>query len=197
MTDKPTLAPCEKHRPGPAARQAARLGGKIPSLDTRRLQLRAPRIYDFKAYAKIMESDRSILMGGPFTRAEAWAEFTGYSALWLLHGHGLWTIDAQTTPSAGFVLLGYEYEDPEAELGIFLTEEAEGHGYAEEAMIAARDYAFDALKWDSVASFVDPDNDRCIRLMEKLGAARDSELEATLSSDGHTYAYRHSAKGAS
>ncbi|MGH1415564.1 MAG: GNAT family N-acetyltransferase [Pelagimonas sp.] len=196
MTDKPTLAPCEKHRPGPAARQAARLGGKIPSLDTRRLQLRAPRIYDFKAYAKIMESDRSIPMGGPFTRAEAWADFTGYSALWLLHGHGLWTIDAQTTPSAGFVLLGYEYEDPEAELGVFLSEDAEGQGYAEEAMIAARDYAFNDLKWDSIASFVDPDNERCITLMERLSAIRDTDVEAKISDDGHTLVYRHTPQGA-
>ncbi|WP_299935692.1 GNAT family N-acetyltransferase [uncultured Pelagimonas sp.] len=196
MSDKPILAPCEKHRPGPAARQAARLGGKIPSLDTRRLQIRAPRIYDFKAYAKIMESDRSILMGGPFSRKEAWAEFTSYSALWMLHGHGLWTIDAQTTPSAGFILLGYEYDDPEPELGIFLSDDAEGQGIAEEAMIAVRDYAFEALKWDSVASFVDQDNDRCIKLMERLNATRDTEAEATISDDGHTLVYRHSAKGA-
>lgn len=196
MNDMSTIAPCEKHRPGPAARQAARLGGKIPSLDTRRLQLRAPRIYDFKAYAKIMESDRSIPMGGPFNRAEAWADFTGYTALWMLHGHGLWAVDAQTTPSAGFVLLGYAYKDPEAQLGVFLASDAEGHGFAEEAMIAARDYAFDTLKWDSVASFVDPDNLRCIRLMEKLGAARDAQAENTVSDDGHTLVFRHSAQGA-
>lgn len=196
MTDMPDVAPCEKHRPGPAARQAARLGGKVPSLDTRRLQLRAPRIYDFKAYAKIMESDRSISMGGPFTRSEAWADFTGYTALWMLHGHGLWTVDAQTTPSAGFVLLGYAYSDPEAELGVFMTTDAEGQGFAEEAMIAARDYAFDALKWDNVASFVDADNIRCIRLMEKLGATRDTHAENTASDDGHTLVYRHFAQGA-
>jgi RimJ/RimL family protein N-acetyltransferase len=184
----PQTAPCERHYPGPAARQAARLGGRIPALDTRRLQLRAPRIYDFKAFAKILESDRAILMGGPFNRAEAWAEFTNYTACWMLHGHGLWTIDAQTTPSAGFVLLGFEYDDPEPELGIFLTEGAEGQGYAEEAMIAARDYAFDSLNWDSVASFVDPENDRCISLMNRLGATRDLEAEPE---DGETYGFRH------
>lgn len=192
-TPKTAAAPCEQHRPGPAARQAARLGGKIPSLDTRRLQIRAPRIYDFKSYAKILESDRAILMGGPFSRAEAWAEFTSYAALWMLHGHGLWTIDAQTTPSAGFVLLGYEYADPEPELGILLSEDAEGQGIAEEAMIAVRDYAFEALKWDSVASFVDPDNDRCIRLMTRLGASRDAGAEAKICDDGHTLVFRHTA----
>ena len=44
-------APCERHRPGPAARAAARLGGRLPVLDPRRLQLRAPRY--------LIEGDRS------------------------------------------------------------------------------------------------------------------------------------------
>ncbi|WP_430523011.1 GNAT family N-acetyltransferase [Ponticoccus litoralis] len=65
------IAPCEIHRPGPAARTAARLGGRLPVLDTRRLQLRGPRIYDFDSYAEILCSDRAGYMGGPMTRAEA------------------------------------------------------------------------------------------------------------------------------
>ncbi|MDA7423617.1 GNAT family N-acetyltransferase [Thalassococcus lentus] len=187
-------APCEKHRPGPAARIAARLGGKVTSIDTKRLQLRAPRIYDFNAFAEIMCSDRAVYMDGPLTRKEAWAEFTGYTALWLLHGHGLWTIDAQTTPSAGFVSLGYEYDDPEAELGVFLTAAVEGQGYAEEAMRAALDHAFKELKWDSVVSYVDHENTRCIRLMERLGAARDITAEKALDED--VLVYRHLSEGA-
>ncbi len=185
-------APVEKYRPGPAAKAAARLGGKLPVIDTRRLQLRAPRIYDFDAYAKIFCSDRAVYMGGPFTRAEAWASFTEYTALWLLHGHGLWTIDAQTTPSAGFVTLGFEYEDPEAELGVFLCEDVEAKGIAQEALTAIRDHAFAELKWDSVVSFVDVENHRCIALMERMNAARDLTLERTIGEE--TRAYRHLAE---
>lgn len=182
-------APVEQHRPGPGARMAARLGGRVPQIDTKRLQLRGPRIYDFDAYASILCSDRAIHMGGPYSRAEAWTDFTNYTALWLLHGHGLWTIDAQILPSAGFVTLGMEYDDPEAELGIFLTEEAEGAGYAGEALRAARDHAFTALGWDSVVSYVDPENARCIRLMQGLGASRDALAEAEL--DHTTLVFRH------
>ncbi|MBS0125812.1 GNAT family N-acetyltransferase [Thetidibacter halocola] len=181
-------APCERHRPGPAARAAARLGGKVPVLDTRRLQLRGPRIYDFDAYAAILCSDRAQYMGGPFTRAQAWSDFTNYTALWLLHGHGLWTIDAQVAPSAGFALLGYEYDDPEAELGIFLTEAVEGQGIAQEALEAVRDHAFGALNWDSVVSYVDPLNTRCIALMERVGARLDTAAMETLEA---TLVYRH------
>lgn len=181
---------CEIHHPGPAARTAARLGGQVPVLDTRRLQLRGPRIYDFDAFAGIMTSDRAVYMGGPFTREAAWDGFTNYTANWLLHGHGLWTIDAQTTPSAGFVTLGYEYEDPEAELGVFLTADAEGKGYAEEALTAARGHALDVLRWDSVVSYVAAENTRCVRLMERLGATRDSAAEAEIG-DESLCVFRH------
>ncbi|MBV2359719.1 GNAT family N-acetyltransferase [Thalassococcus sp. CAU 1522] len=184
-------APVEQHRPGPGARTAARLGGKVPVIDTPRLQLRGPRIYDFDAFAEILCSDRAQHMGGPFSREAAWTDFAGYTALWMLHGHGLWTIDAQTQPSAGFVLVGYEYDDPEAELGIFLTETAEGQGIALEALEAARSYTFDNLRWTSVASFVDPENTRCIALMNRSGAERDRACEARLG-DG-TLVFRHHA----
>ncbi|CUH74814.1 GNAT family N-acetyltransferase [Tropicibacter naphthalenivorans] len=184
-------APCENHRPGPGARAAARLGGRIPQIDTRRLQLRGPRIYDFDAYAEIMTSDRAAFMGGPFTREQAWGEFTQYTAQWLLHGHGLWTIDAQTRPSAGFVTLGFEYTDAEAELGIFLCAQAEGQGIAEEAITAARDYAFDTLDWSSVVSYIARDNDRARKLMRKLGVKRDRAAEEALDDAGATCVYRH------
>lgn len=183
------IAPCEQHRPGPAARSAARLGGRLPVLDTRRLQLRGPRIYDFDAYAAILCSERAVHMGGPFSRAEAWADFTNYCACWLLHGFGLWTIDAAEQPTAGFALVGFEYDDPEPELGIFLTEDAEGQGIGAEALAAVRDHAFENLGLDRLASYVAPGNTRCIALMTSLGAVRDARAEAELTDD--TLVFRH------
>ncbi|MCT4556702.1 MAG: GNAT family N-acetyltransferase [Pelagimonas sp.] len=183
-------AACEQHRPGPASRAAARLGGKVPVLDTRRLQLRGPRIYDFGPFAEIMCSDRAEYMGGPLSRREAWEAFTNYTASWMLHGHGLWTIDAQTTPTAGFVTLGYEYDDPEAELGIFLREDAESQGYADEALTAVRDHALTVLKWDSVVSYVDAENARCLRLMHRSGARLDTAAMQTLGDDS-VLVFRH------
>ncbi len=185
---------CEQHRPGPAARAAARLGGRVPAIDTRRLQLRGPRIYDFKAYAAILCSDRAEYVGGPFARNEAWAAFTQYTAQWLLHGHGLWAVDAQTQPSAGFVVLGLDYGDPEVELGVYMTEDAEGHGYAHEAASAARSYAFDTLKWDSVVSYLDAANVRAGALMQRLGARRDGDAESAFG-DG-TQVWRHRSEAA-
>lgn len=186
---------CERHRSGPAARVAARLGGRIPSLDTRRLQLRGPRVYDFDAYAGILCSKRAEHMGGPFSRARAWADFTNHTALWLLHGHGLWTIDAQTRPSAGFVLLGFDFHDTEPMLTIILSAEAEGQGYGEEAMIAVRDHAFGELAWDSVLSAVAMENERARKLMRKLGAKRDARAEEALGDETRCL-YRHRKEAA-
>ncbi|MBP0482377.1 GNAT family N-acetyltransferase [Sagittula sp. M10.9X] len=188
---RPQFAPCEKHRPGPAARTAARIGGKVPVIDTRRLQLRGPRVYDFKAYAEILTSDRAIFVDGPFTREEAWNGFARAVACWMLHGHGLWTIDAATTPTAGFVALDFDWNAAEPELSIILTAGAEGQGIALEALEAARDHAFSTLKWDSVVSHVASDNDRANRLMKRSGARRDAAAEAARGDD-HLHVWRHS-----
>lgn len=182
-------AACEQHRPGPAARAAARLGGTVPVLDTRRLQLRGPRIYDFNGYASILTSDRAAHLGGPLDRKQAWAAFTRHTAQWMLHGHGLWAIDAQTMPCAGFVLLGYEDDSPEIGLWAFMAEGAEGHGYAQEAIEAARSYAFETLKFDTLVSDVDPGNARAHALMLRLGAVRDMHAEKARA-DG-THVWRH------
>jgi RimJ/RimL family protein N-acetyltransferase len=181
---------CEQYTPGPAARVAARLGGRLPVLDTRRLQIRGPRVYDFDAYAGILCSDRAQHMGGPMSRAAAWADFTSHTACWLLHGHGLWTIDASTTPSAGFVRLGFDYDIPKPELDIFLTAGAEGHGYAEEALCAARTHAFDTLGWNSVISCVASENTRGIALMARVGAHCDGAADDGLT-PGDALIFRH------
>ncbi len=188
------IRPIEQHRPGPGDRAAARLGGRVQALDTPRLQLRGPRIYDFESFADILCSDRAEFIGGPLSRPEAWAEFTNYTALWMLHGHGLWTIDSQAQPSAGFVTLGYEYDDPEPELGVFVGVEAEGKGLACEAAEAARRHAFDVLRWDSIVSYVDAANIRCVALMKRLGAFRDGQAESALGCG--TLVFRHVPGGA-
>lgn len=186
-------AAIEQHRPGPGSRLAVRTAGRLPVLDTARLQLRAPRIYDFDAYAEILCSDRSEFLGGPFSRSDAWTSFAQSIALWLLHGHGLWTIDAETRPSAGFVVLGFAFNDPQPELRVFLTKAAEGHGYAFEAAHAARTHAFGELGWDSVMSHVATGNDRARKLMRTLGAKRDRAAQDAMD-NADICIYRHRPK---
>ncbi len=79
MSEKP--GPHERPPVGPAAALAQRLSDRIPVLETARLRLRAPRITDFRIYARIACSQRARFMGGPMTREEAWDDCTHVQCL--------------------------------------------------------------------------------------------------------------------
>jgi len=172
---------------------AARVAGVIPTLETERLILRAPRLADFDTYAQIVASPRARYLTA-MSREDAWYDFAQMVALWSLRGHGLWSVEARTDGQLlGFVGLGFEPEDPEPELGFIFTKEGEGHGYAFEAASAARDFAFNQLGWEKIASFVIKGNTRSQRLVERLGAAVERESPEA---DGTTLVYRHTPAGA-
>lgn len=153
-----------------AAALAARLAGTVPVLLTPRLMLRAPVIADFAAWAEIVCSGWGAHIGGPFGMDEAWDDFCRAVAVWMLRGHGLWTVVAGEGEVAGFVLVGFEPGDAEPELGFLFREGYEGKGLAAEAAVAARDHAFDILGLPVLASYVAPDNLRSARLVQRLGA---------------------------
>lgn len=188
MTEAP-IFPWEAAPSGPAAALAAAVSAPVPGITTTRLRLRAPRIADFPAYAEITTGGRGLHIGGPFTREEAWLDFTQMVAGWLLRGYGAWAVERLSDGALqGFVLLNHEFGDAEPELGFLFRAGAEGKGYAFEAAQAARHFAFGILKWASVVSYVDAANDRSIRLAERLGAVRDAAA-----SDEDLIVYRHVA----
>lgn len=179
--------------PGPAAELGARLRAGVPVLDTPRLRLRAPVLEDFPVYADIACGQRGAGIGGPMSRDEAFVDFAGMVAGWLLRGHGLWTVEARESGMAlGFVLIGFEPGDREPELGFLLTEAAEGKGYATEAAAAARDLGFGALGLPSMASYVFHGNVRSRTLAERLGARLDMPEDWD---DPDTLVYRHPKPG--
>ncbi len=169
--------PHERPPRGPAAALAQRITAQIPVLETARLRLRAPLITDFQVYARIACSRRARFLGGPMTREEAWDDFARTCSVWLWRGHGAWVMmqKADDVP-LGVVLLGFEPGDQDPELGIALTQAAEGQGFALEAARAARDYAFRALEFPRLVSYVSPENTRAVALMEKLGAQCEPAL---------------------
>lgn len=181
---------CETPSTGAAAVQAARTALTIPSIDTARLHLRAPRIDDFSVYAEITAGPRGVHILDEPTREAAWLDFAQMVATWVLRGHGLWAVQTKADDAViGFVLLGFEPGDHEPELGYMFREAAEGQGFANEAAIAARDFGFDMLGLPSLVSTIDPDNHRSCRLAERLGASRDSAAEAAFDED--ILVYRH------
>lgn len=150
----------------------------VPTLETARLTLRAVRLTDFDTFFAILSSERAVYMDGPFERDEAWLEFAHCAAGWLLRGAGYFTAELrQTGEIVGFVGMGMEFGDQEHELGFFLTETAEGKGYATEAAEAVRDFALGFQEVPSLVSYIDPPNTASAAVAERLGATRDSDAE--------------------
>jgi RimJ/RimL family protein N-acetyltransferase len=146
----------------------------IPTLATERLFLRAPRVDDFPAFARLLASPRAHYLGGPHTQRAAWGAFCHDIACWEWFGHGGLMIDLQTTgESVGQVRINDGPLFPEKELGWQLYEGCEGRGYATEAAMALRDWAMRALRLGSLVSYLHPDNHQSIAVAERLGATLD------------------------
>ncbi|MCA0044477.1 GNAT family N-acetyltransferase [Celeribacter litoreus] len=145
-----------------------------PTIETQRLRLRAHVEGDFAPYADMFASERSRHMHGPLDRRQAWFAFCGDVAQWSLMGHGAWAVERREDQALiGQVALNKPPHFPELELGWVLFDGFEGKGYATEAAMAARDYAYAELGEESVVSYVTPDNTRSIAVAERLGAMRD------------------------
>lgn len=186
--------PWEAAPTGVAAARAAELTAMLPRLETTRLVLRAPMIGDFETYREILMSQRAVHMDGPLDRRGAWLDFAQVIATWILRGHGLFVIEARATgETLGFTLIGFEHGDREPELGWFLTQAAEGHGFAFEAAQALRDWALATLDLPGLVSYIDPPNTRSIRLAERLGGWLDERASADVSAaqGGDVLVYRH------
>lgn len=185
-----TAMRCTVPPSGAAAAEAARMAAALPRLSTARCDLRAPRLSDLPLWRELMQGADAAHLGGPLTDEDACAAFSGYVAGWLLHGHGIWSIE-RTADGAllGFVLLGLEWGDAEPELGWLLAPHARGQGYADEAARAALGHA--RTLYPSVVSCVAPDNMPSARLAARLGARRDPAAEAALG--GGVEIWRHCA----
>lgn len=149
----------------------------IPVLRTERLTLRAPGAGDFEPIAEFLASDRSRYVGGPRIRIDAWRALAAMIGQWSLRGYGMWAVE-ETASGAYLGQVGMH--DPEGwiapEIGWWIVPpEREGQGFAYEAALAARRYAYLVAGWREAYSVIHPANARSIRLAERLGAVLDRE----------------------
>ncbi|MFN3213797.1 MAG: GNAT family N-acetyltransferase [Henriciella sp.] len=164
-----------------------------PTLETERLVLRPYKLGDFEAFAAYFASPRSIYTDGPVDRQTAWDLFTAGTGRWAIAGHGAWTIERKDSGEAvGLVSLNTAIALPEPELGWILWEGFEGQGYAFEAALNARNFAFEILQWPRLISGIHEDNGASIKLAERLGAVFAPEIR--LAEEPETRFYRHNAQ---
>lgn len=151
----------------------------IPTLQTERLTLRAPRLSDFDAIAEFRASDRARFVGGPASKANSWGYLAALIGHWDLRGYGRWIITETGNDDAALGIVGplFPFDWPEPEIAWTLFAAGEGRGIAYEAALAARTYTYGTLGWTTAASFVNPENTRSVTLAERLGCAPDGSFE--------------------
>jgi RimJ/RimL family protein N-acetyltransferase len=145
-----------------------------PVLEGARIRLRPQVMADFAPFALLYGTPRSAYIGGPKPRAAVWRDFASDVGQWVLLGFGGWSVEERATGAlAEYTGLNAPPEYPERELGWVMLNGFEGKGYAFEAASLARAFAFESLGWGDCVSYIDPANQRSIRLAEKLGAVLD------------------------
>lgn len=94
------------------------------------------------------------------------------------HGFGLFAVEEKDSRQfigfTGLSIPGFEaHFMPAVEIGWRLSYANWGKGFATEAAIATRDYAFDTLGLQELVSFTAQDNKASRRVMEKTGMTHD------------------------
>jgi RimJ/RimL family protein N-acetyltransferase len=143
----------------------------VPTLETERLVLRSLTDDDLDAFAAIVaDPEVQRFMSGPMDRAQAWRQlalFRGHEALrgWSQNA----VVERETGRLVGRAGLWRPEGWPGLEVGWVLARDVWGRGYATEAGVAWRDWAFDVLGADDLISVIHPENAASVRVAERIG----------------------------
>jgi [ribosomal protein S5]-alanine N-acetyltransferase len=144
-----------------------------PILETARLALRemSPDDLDFVAD---MLADPEVMRYYPkcYSREESLTWIERQRRRYARHGHGLWlAVDKTTAQPIGQVglLLQQIRGVMEKEVAYLIHRPFQRRGFATEAGLAVRDYAFNVLGRDRVFALIRPENVPSLRVAEKLG----------------------------
>lgn len=149
-------------------------------LETERLLMRPFVDADLDEWAPIMADPEVVryLTGEVMSRDDAWramAVFLGHDQL-----RG-WSNNAVIDKADGRLLGRAGLWQPEGwpglEVGWTFARPAWGHGYATEAALAWRDYAFDVLEAPELLSVIHRDNARSIAVAQRIGHVYLREIE--------------------
>jgi RimJ/RimL family protein N-acetyltransferase len=154
----------------------------IPVLETERLLLRVFRAQDLDPFTEIVADPRvmeyATYSGKTMNRSQAWNWLCMMLGHWHLRGFGIWAVEEK----ASGILIGrtglqfLEWFD-EVELVWMLAQGSWEKEYAKEGASAAIEYAFQHLHLPVVSAVIRIDNQRSIRVAEKLGMSQRGELE--------------------
>lgn len=148
-------------------------------IQTERLLLRGWRQSDFEIYAAYYSDEETArFVGGQMTRDKAWRHMAAIVGHWELKGFGIWAVEEKSSSDLVGCIGLWEPEGwPELELGYWLVGSAHGKGYATEAGLRARTFAYKELGAATLVSYIDPKNVPSMRVAERMGATNEKTIE--------------------
>ncbi|MFP2929608.1 GNAT family N-acetyltransferase [Pyxidicoccus sp. 3LG] len=150
----------------------------IPAVDTERLTLRGHRLEDFEeSFAMWGNPEVTRYIGGkPSTREECWARLLRYVGHWDVMGFGYWVVREKATGRfIGEVGLAEFRRDIQPsfagakEAGWALVPEAQGKGYATEAVSAMLAWADERFGPERVVCLIDLENAASVKVAHRCG----------------------------
>ncbi|HYW17039.1 MAG TPA: GNAT family N-acetyltransferase [Allosphingosinicella sp.] len=155
-----------------------------PVLETERLRLRPFRAGDLDSqWASMTDPEVVRFLGGVAqSREETWRKILGSPGLWALLGYGYWVAerrgDGAYLGQIGFADFKRDMSpgiEGIPEMGWIMAREAQGRGYATEAVLAALDWADAALGGGEIVAIISHENGASIRIAEKAGFSHREE----------------------
>ena len=142
-------------------------------IETGRLLLRRVTAADLDELIAIHADPDIERFMGTFDRDSATDWLDRVNQCWHAYGYGRVAItDRATGRLLGRTGLQYFEQFAETELGWTLRRDAWGCGYATEAARACADWAFGEFEIPYLTSLIEPDNERSMKIAERLGMTR-------------------------
>jgi RimJ/RimL family protein N-acetyltransferase len=161
-----------------AAASGSHGAGPVPVIETERLILRAHRVEDYAGCIAIWSDPQvtRFIGGRAFTAEEIWKRLLQYAGLWSLLGFGSWAVEEKASGryigDVGFFDLKRDLMpslDGMLELGWVLAVDAQGKGYASEAVAAACQWGQANGGDRRMVCIIAPENQPSLRVAEKAG----------------------------
>jgi RimJ/RimL family protein N-acetyltransferase len=155
-----------------------------PVLETPRLRLRGFRAGDLDAQWESMTDPEvfRFLGGVAASREETWRKILGSPGLWALLGYGYWVVESREDGAylgqVGFADFKRDMSpgiENIPEMGWIMGRQAQGRGYATEAVLAALAWADEALGGGEIVAIISHENAPSIRIAEKAGFSAREE----------------------
>jgi RimJ/RimL family protein N-acetyltransferase len=149
-----------------------------PVIETERLRLRGYTLADLARFTEIWGDARVVVPLGaqPSSREEACGRMLRYVGHWALRGFGTWAVEQKAT--GGLIgevgLFDYERDLPPGYAGLpehgwAFAPEAQGKGYATEAVLATLDWGVRRFNPFKPFCIIAEQNQRSLRLAARAG----------------------------